>query len=97
MSDAEFPLVGECPICLGPSGADVDDNDAYITRSQDDDTDKYVELVWSEYYEQHVCRLCAQEGRDKMVDDVRNEDDLEKEQERQEMGFTNTYETNEED
>lgn len=94
MPDAEFPLIGQCPVCPGPTGADVDDNSAYVTRSQDNANDKDVELVWSEYYEKHVCRLCAQEGRDKIVDDVKIEADEEAEQERQSMGFTNTYETN---
>lgn len=94
MFDLEFPLIGQCPICPGPAGADVADNSAYITCAQDNSNDKEIELVWSEYYEQFVCRLCAQEGCDKIVDDIRNEDGQEKEQERQAMGFTNTYETN---
>lgn len=91
MSDS-FELVGRCPVCGGPEAADGVSS-AY-SASTIDSSDKLVPLVWSVFYNQNVCRLCKIEGEDKMVDDVRIGADNEREQERQQMGYRRTYETN---
>lgn len=85
-------LVGKCPICTGAS-ASADHNDAY-EASTIVDSDKDVYLIWSEYYQQYVCRVCREDGINLTVDAIRDNEDRERDSERQKMGFVKTYTTN---
>ena len=85
-------LVGRCPVCAAPEASDWH-NDAY-NASTIESSDKDVYLVWSEYYQLYVCRVCREEGINLTVDAIRDHESNEKEAERQRMGFTQTYVTN---
>ena len=91
-NETENQLVGRCPICPDPESS-TDHSDAY-NGSTIADSDKDVYLVWSAYYQQWVCRLCKIEGIDFTVDDIRDQDDRNKEISRTRMGFRQTYVTN---
>lgn len=90
--DNQNPLMGRCPVCSGPE-ASTGQSDAYVSVTLDN-SDKDVELVWSEYYQLYVCRLCKIRGIDLTVDAVRDKDDRDKKTERQQMGFVKSYTTN---
>ncbi len=85
-------LVGRCPVCSPPE-SNTEANDAY-SASTINDSDKDVYLEWSNYYQIYVCRLCRIHGEDRTVDDVRNDEDREREKRRMKMGFKKTYVTN---
>lgn len=85
-------LVGRCPICSVPEASDWH-NDAY-NASTIDSSDEDAYLVWSEYYQLHVCRVCRVEGINLTIDKIRDNEDAQREYERQKMGFTQTYVTN---
>ncbi len=90
--ETDNQLVGKCPICSGPepsSGDSVAYNPSTIV-----DSDKDYYLEWSHYYQQYVCRLCKIDGIDLDVDEIRDEDEEEKEYSRQKMGFLRTYTKN---
>ena len=94
MADSANSLIGKCPVCSANSGAAAADiSDAYVTETLVD-SDKYVPLLWSEHYQDHVCRVCLELGKDKDFDDLRNDNDVLGEQERQKMGFVKNYTTN---
>ncbi len=90
--DTENQLVGRCPICQAAAASTVHSS-AYVGCTIND-SDKDVYLVWSEYYQQNVCRVCNEEGKILTVDAVRDNDDRKKESERQKMGFVKTYTKN---
>jgi len=92
VKESDNQLVGQCPICTAPS-ADSTANDAYVA-STINDSDKDVYLEWSVYYEEYVCHLCNEDGKNFIVDEIRDNDDREKEKSRQKMGFKHTYTTN---
>ena len=92
MEKGTFPLIGKCPVCSGPTGADWA-NDAYVESTMYD-SDQLLPLVWSAYYEQNVCQLCEKEGRDISIDETRDNDSAEKEEIRQEAGYTHVYDPN---
>ena len=95
MSEAERTnqLVGRCPICSAPSGAEGL-NDAYVARDMDGSGDEDVYLYWSDYYQLHVCQSCVIIGKDEVHDQLRNDADIEKEEKRQEMGYVRNYTKN---
>ena len=85
-------LVGRCPICAD-SESSTDHNDAFVGSDiVDSDKDKYLE--WSFYYQLYVCRECNIQGQDLAVDEVRDDDEVDKGQSRQKMGFVQTYTRN---
>ena len=90
--DPHNPLVGRCPICSDPESSS-DHSDAYV-GSTIVDSDKDVPLEWSVYYQLYVCRLCNIKGQDLQVDEVRDDDEVPKDQSRQKMGFGLTYTKN---
>jgi len=92
-ADKTNQLVGRCPICSAPSGADGL-NDAYTSKAMDGSGDKNVYLYWSDYYQLHVCQMCVKIGEDEVIDKFRNDDDIEKEEKRQEMGYVRNYTKN---
>lgn len=91
--DKTDQLVGRCPVCSPPSGAEGL-SDAYVSKAMDGQGDENVYLYWSEYYQLHVCQQCLVDARNKIVDELRRDDDVYKEQERQHMGFVRHYTKN---
>ena len=93
--DKTDQLVGRCPVCSPPSGADVAaNNEAYNSEPMTDQGDENVYLYWSEYYQLHVCQQCLVDARNKIGDELKRDDDVYKEQERQHMGYVRHYTKN---
>jgi len=94
MNESTNDLIGICPVCSGPSGADVGSSNAYESRAMTG-SDKNVPLVWSQRYETHVCQSCKVDGEDMDVADAKRDNDVAAEEERARMGFVHTYTPNE--
>lgn len=88
MNDARFNnAYGRCPLGNNPApGNSVIDADS---STKIDDGEEQP-LFWSEYYQMHVCKIHLDKVADIFVDQVKQENDIEEEAFRSQVGFRKT-------